>query len=162
MSAAARLSLAMALAMFLRACPAADPSPDPRFDPLPLADLLEEEPNGEVSQALGVLRPRVVVGGAMSACGEDGSYEGSDVDRFSFAVEEPVLIHLQLLVRRGDLDLRLFDPQGELMADEDGAGAEGEALQFSIGPGAAYEVELRCWMGQEPDWRLVFALGTLG
>jgi hypothetical protein len=121
--------------------------------------LLEEEPNDVDSQNLGAVTPGLVLGGTMSDCGEDGSFEGTDVDRFAFSVEASEQLELRLLVRGGDLDLRLYNPAGELLADEDSAGSEGEVVQFSIGPVAVYELELRCWMGEEPDWRLIFAQG---
>jgi hypothetical protein len=95
----------------------------------------------------------------MPSCGGDGSYAGSDVDRFSFSVAEPSRLHLRLAVVGGDLDLRLYDPEGELMADEDTPGIEGEELALSIGPGSDYGLELRCWMGSTPEWRLHFLAG---
>ncbi len=149
----------MCAACALVGCPASAPTTSNTADELPPPDLLEEEPNDLDSQALGVIIPGFVLGGTMSDCGEDGSFEGADVDRFTFLVEAPEQINLRLLVRGGDVDLRFYNPAGELLADEDSAGSEGEVVQFSIGPDAAYELELRCWMGDEPDWRLVFAQG---
>ncbi len=129
------------------------------MDELPQPDLLEEEPNDVDSQDLGAITPGFVLGGTMSDCGEHGSFEGADVDRFAFSVEAPQQIDLRLMVRGGDVDLRFYNPAGELLADEDSASSEGEVVLFSIGPDAVYELELRCWMGDEPDWRLVFAQG---
>lgn len=126
---------------------------------LPSPDLLEVEPNDTEAQHLGEVAVGFVLGGTMSACGEDGSFEGADVDRFAFAVGAPQQVDLCLLVRGGDLDMRLYNPAGELLADEGSASSGGESVQFSLGPGAVYEVELRCWMGAEPDWRLVFEQG---
>jgi hypothetical protein len=154
-------SLLVILVAFLApSCSAPNASSSDPVNGLPEPDRFEQEPNDEHPQALGVIRPTLVVGGTMDECGADGSFEGSDVDRFSFSVGQPEAIDLYLTVHGGDLDLLLYNPQGELMADEHQASAHGEALQFSIGPDAEYEVELRCWMGDEPGWRLVFEQGA--
>jgi hypothetical protein len=42
------------------------------------------------------------------------------------------------------------------MADEDTPGIDAEELQLSIGAGQDYGLELRCWMGSTPEWRLHF------
>ena len=55
--------------------------------------------------------------------------------------------------------MRVFDPDGDLMADEDTAGVRSEELELSIGPGQDYGVELRCWMGSTPDWRFNILVG---
>ena len=154
-----RSALLMLVACLWSACAAPVASPIDPVDELPKADRFEQEPNDEDAQALGVISPTLVVGGSMDECGADGSFEGSDVDRFSFAVGQPEAIDLGLIVRGGDLDLLLYNPLGELIADEHHASAAGEALQLSIGPDAVYELELRCWMGNEPEWRLLFEQG---
>ena len=142
------------------ACSASNSSSGDPVNQFALADRFEQEPNDETPESLGIITPSLVVGGTMDECGSDGSFEGSDVDRFLFSVGEPVAIDLQLSVRGGDLDLLLYNPQGELIADEHHASDQGEALQLSIGPDAEYEVELRCWMGDQPDWRLLFEQGA--
>ena len=144
----------------LAACPAIDAEPPPVGSGLDAADVLEVEPNDESYQALGAIAPPLVLGGTMSSCGANGSFAGSDVDRFSFSVAEPTSLSLRLDVVGGDLDMRLYDPGGDLMADEDSAGVDGEQVDLSIGPLAEYGVELRCWLGDEPEWRLRFGVGS--
>jgi hypothetical protein len=146
--------------MTLAACPAPDDELLPVGSGLDAADVLEVEPNDEAYQALGTIAPPLVLGGTMSSCGGDGSFAGSDVDRFSFSVAEPTALSLRLDVVGGDLDLRLYDPSGDLMADQDTAGVDGEQVDLSIGPSAEYGVELRCWLGDQPEWRLRFGAGS--
>ena len=124
---------------------------------LPVADLLELEPNDDEAQELGPIELDFVLGGAMAACGSNGSFEGTDRDRFSFSLLEPALMELRLEVWRGDLDLRLSDPDGDVLFEGTQPGVEGEQVSFSIGAGSSYGVELRCWMGDQPSWRLVFS-----
>jgi len=146
--------------MALSACPTPEGEPPPRDSGLEAADVLEVEPNDEVYQPLGTIAPPLVLGGTMSSCGAEGSFAGSDVDRFSFSVAQPTHLRLRLDVVGGDLDLRLYDPGGDLMADEDSAGVDGEQVELSIGPSADYGVELRCWLGDEPEWRLRFGAAS--
>jgi len=141
-------------------CPApVDEEPAPTSQ-LVAADILEVEPNDRDYQSLGVVEPPLVVGGTSSACGSGGSYEGSDIDRLSFSVAEPSQLSLRLEVVGGDLDMRLYDPGGDLMAVEDSPGIESEGLELSIGPDADYGVELLCWLGDSPHWRLIFSDGS--
>jgi len=148
--------LVVALAASLCGCPSPGNGEPSSLPELAQANLIEVEPNDEVSQALGVVDLPLVVGGTMSSCGGGGSYAGSDIDRFSFSVAEPSRLLLRLEVLGGDLDLRLYDPEGDLMADEDTPGIDAEELQLSIGPGQDYGLEVRCWMGSTPEWRLHF------
>jgi hypothetical protein len=55
----------------------------------------------------------------------------------------------------------VFDPDGNLMAQLDTPDAFGELVAISVGPGATYTVEIRCWIG-DPDasWRLTFDHGS--
>lgn len=154
------LPVCLALSAVAAGCPVPPDGQPGSAGQLVAADILEVEPNDRDFQDLGVIEAPLVVGGSASACGSDGSYEGSDVDRFSFSVAEPSLFSLRLEVLGGDLDLRLYDPDGDLMAVEDTPGIEPEEVELSIGPGGDYGAELLCWLGDSPDWRLVFADGA--
>jgi hypothetical protein len=132
-----------------------DPTPEatPPLPPPP-PDQEEQEPNDENPQDLGVLALPWELSGTMSGCGEDGDWMGTDVDRFAFEVAEPSILRITLVPDHGDLDLRIFDPGGELLADLATEGVAEEALGLSIGAGASYVAEIRCWIGEGASWRL--------
>lgn len=156
-----RLAPVLLACVPMLACPPDSEEPgDEATPPLPLPhDVDEVEPNDEVPQALGVVALPWVVAGTSSGCGSDGSWEGSDTDLLSFALAEPAIVPIDLQADGADLDLLVWDPDSHLMADLDGSDAFGEQVTISIGPGATYTLEIRCWMGDEDAaWRLV--LGT--
>lgn len=168
-AATARLSALAFAAAWVAACPPGDdgegdeggePAPTPEAtppEPPPPPDQEELEPNDEAAQDLGVLDTLPwMLGGAMDGCGGDGSWDGTDLDRFRFAVDAPRVLGIELRPDGGDLDLRLYDPDGELMVDRATEGLADEEVLLSLGPGASYEVELRCWLGDDATWRVEF------
>ncbi|MEE2828632.1 MAG: PPC domain-containing protein [Myxococcota bacterium] len=137
--------------------PAPGPPPGPDLPPEP--DLVEVEPNDEVPQALGIIELPLLLGGSMAGCGSDGSFDGTDVDRFSFEVGAPVVLDIRLEAWGGDLDLRAYDPDGNLLSELDHSGIQPEELLLSIGPERTYSLEIVCWQGNAPEWRVALGSG---
>jgi hypothetical protein len=124
-------------------------------------DAEESESNDTVPRDLGSIALPFVVVGASRQCGNDGGWRDSDIDLISFSVGEPTVLEIDLQARSADLDMLVFDPDGNLMAQLDTPDAFGELVAISVGPGATYTVEIRCWIG-DPDasWRLTFDHGS--
>lgn len=144
-------------ALLLVGCPTAEPEPEQATPPEPLpVDADEIEPNDELPNDLGVIDLPWAVGGTSHRCGNDGSWDDADVDLLSFEVAEPAIVQIDLQATGADLDLTVFDPGGDVLAHLDSPDAFGESVTISIGPGAAYSVKIRCWMGNDDaSWRLV-------
>ncbi len=152
----------LVLVLLLAGCPPTTdqdewitPPPEP-----PPVDASETEPNDEVPNDLGVVPLPWTIGGTSGGCGSDGSWDGADTDLLAFAVAEATLLPIELQATAADLDLAVYDPDGDLLAHLESADAFGESLTISIGPDATYTVEIRCWIGDaDASWRLV--LGEL-
>ncbi len=149
----------------LAGCPALpgeeppEPGPPPGSEPPPEPDLVEVEPNDDVPQALGTIEPPLLLGGRMAGCGSEGSFDGTDVDRFAFEVAAPVVLDIRLEAWGGDLDLRVYDPDGNLLSELDHSGIQSEELLLSISPSRTYSLEIVCWQGNTPEWRLALGSG---
>jgi len=147
------------LALLLVGCPPTGPEEEPEQltppEPLPV-DATESEPNDAIPNDLGVIPLPWAVGGTSDGCGSDGSWDGADTDLLAFAIGEAAVVPIDLQATGADLDLAVYDPDGDLLAHLDSADAFGEQLTISIGAGAVYTLEIRCWIGDDdPSWRLV-------
>ncbi len=141
------------------ALPADDSPPGSETaDALPDPDRLEEEPNEDQAQDLGWLVLPLVLGGTSEECGEDGSFTGADVDRFSFQLETAEILEIRLIAPDGDLDLELSNPTGDVLAAPEVQGNGDEVIEVALSPQRQYTAKIRCWMGEMPAWRLVFTV----
>ena len=135
--------------------PGAPAAPQRPFD----AD--ESESNDSVPRDLGSIALPFVVTGASSLCGNDGQWRDADIDLISFAVGESTVVEIHLQATAGDLDMLIFDPDGNLVAQLDTPDDLGEFTTLSIRPGATYTAEIRCWVGApHSPWRLTFDDGS--
>ena len=148
------------LAVLLVACdPAQDdddsgPSVVYAFAP---GDAAEVEPNDARLSAmeLGVIASGFEVTGASASCPTDGTFAGSDEDWFSFTPASEQPLRLSLAMRGGDLDLAVFDADGDLVADGATTGLDDEELSLALDPMMTWFVRIRCWMGNDGAiWRL--------
>ena len=149
----------LAAALLFCGCPTVaplEPQATP-VEPLPV-DAWESEPNDEAADPLGVIALPFAVGGTSGGCGSEGSWDGADTDLISFAIAEPAIVRLDLQADGADLDMAVYDPDGHVLATLASPDAFGESVDISIGPGATYTVEIRCWLGDDDaSWRLVLA-----
>ncbi|HCP45059.1 MAG TPA: hypothetical protein DIU15_03405 [Deltaproteobacteria bacterium] len=139
-------------------CPAATSPPDEELQSssLPIADVMEVEPNDLNPDDLGVIQPPWIVGGSSDRCGSDGDWADSDMDEFLFSVGSPTALSVVLHAEGGDLDLYLLDAQGTLVAERQTPGLGGEELRFSLDQEVPYGLRIRCWLGEQARWALEF------
>jgi hypothetical protein len=149
---------ALCLAVLLTGCPAVDEESEAGAWPVwEAADAFEAEPNDEVAQDLGAISPNFYVAGRSSTCGADGAWEGADVDFLAFAFESDAFVRKRLRADGADLDLDLYDPDGNLLRELNGTGTDDELIDVSLEAGEAYSVRIRCWLGNDDRWILAFA-----
>ncbi len=125
-----------------------------RFPP---ADRAEVEPNDSLAtaEALGSLPGGYALTGSSARCGDEGTWEGADIDWFGFAPETGDPLTLTLDMWQGDVDLAVFDQDGALLVDGAEAGIEDETLSLALDPQAPWFLRIRCWRGNPGAlWRL--------
>ncbi len=151
--------LAVLAGAALVGCTPVDPGPgDPSEWPLwDAADAFEAEPNDSTPQDLGAIVPNWFVAGTSGSCGGDGSWDGTDVDRLAFSFVDDAMVRVRLRAEGADLDLELYDPDGDVLGVLDRAGADDEVIDVALEAGAAYSVRIRCWLGDDDRWILAFA-----
>ena len=133
---------------------AADPTVIYAF---PEADATEDEPNdtSTTADSLGVIPIDYAVTGESTTCGSDGTFDGADIDWLSFTPTSADPIRLRLDMRGGDLDLAIFDADGNLVADGATVGVEDEELALALDPNQVWLARIRCFLGNDGAiWRL--------
>ena len=153
-----RLLPALALGL-LCGCPAESDDDDDFgiVHAFPEGDAADLEPNDTpaTAQALGVVNRGFTLTGSAVRCGDGGTWEGADVDWFSFApaTGDPMLLRLDMWA--GDLDHAVFDGDGELLVDGAVAGVQDEEIELALDPERDWFLRVRCWRGNpEALWRL--------
>jgi len=153
----------LVLALPLAGCPAADdddsavPLPPPDYV-LPDGDVAEVEPNDGPAEAqdLGTVDDPFVLTGSSDGCGSGGTWVGADVDHFTFAFPDGTPRTLRLEMWSGDVDMALFDADGDLVIDAAEAGLEDERIELALDPDTEWALRIRCWQGNPGTlWRLV-------
>lgn len=154
---------ALLFASLVAGCPAAgddddSAGPSPRvIYTFPEGDAADAEPNdtAEMAQDLGTLSGPFALTGSSSSCGEDGTWDPSDHDWFSFSPATGDPLRLRLDMWAGDVDLAVLDAEGALIVDGAQAGLDDEEVDVALDPEEPWLLRIRCWQGNPGTlWRL--------
>ena len=157
------MRIALPFVILLAGCPT--PADEPGDEPgdaaawpvWEAADAFEVEPNDPTPQDLGTIAPNYSVAGRSGACGGDGGWADADIDRLAFTFADDAFVRIRLRAEGADLDLEVYDPDGDVLGIEDGTGTDDEVLDVALEAGATYSARIRCWLGNDDRWILAFA-----
>ena len=154
---------ALPLVFLVAACPAAGGNDDlvgssPRvIYTFSEGDAVDAEPNdtAETAQNLGTLSGPFALTGSSSSCGEEGTWDASDHDWFSFSPRTGDPLRFRLDMWAGDVDLAVLDADSTLIVDGAQAGLDDEWVDLALDPEKPWLLRIRCWQGNPGTlWRL--------
>lgn len=117
----------------------------------------DAEPNDALGSAqdLGIVGPGFVLTGSAGACGNNGTWDAADTDWFRVMLATGDPLEFRLDMWEGDLDLAIFDEDGELVVDAAVAGLDDEVVLAALDPETPWFFRIRCWQGNPGAlWRL--------